>query len=104
MRAAMALALYVQQFTAGMPEVEARGMDDKEWKTIDTAPTIGGQRIRVGHNLDASSMKTDSRFKTTAVFDSHKLSWDCSAAFVCVDDRLRWQPTHWLPEPPSQAD
>jgi hypothetical protein len=68
-----------------------------DWQTIDTAPK-DGTRVRVGHNLDASSMKPESPFKTTGRFDEVTQNWHCSAAFVCLDQRLRWQPTHWLPE------
>ena len=65
-----------------------------DWQTIDTAPHDGSE-VRVGHSLDDSSMKADSIFRTTGRWTGQ--GWECSAAFVCIDDRLRWQPTHWLP-------
>lgn len=65
-----------------------------DWQPIETAP--GGVRVRVAHELDPSSMKVDSRFKTTGEREEDG-RWACSSAFVCVDNFLRWNPTHWRP-------
>lgn len=72
-----------------------------EWQEIGSAPK-DGTRVRVGHNLSPSSMKDGAIFETTGRFDAITQNWHCSAAFVCIDDRLRWQPTHWLPALPAQ--
>ncbi len=66
------------------------------WQPIGTAPE-DGSRVRVGHNLDPSSMKAESMFKTSGAFNAERGVWECSAGFVCIDGFLRWQPTHWLP-------
>lgn len=69
-------------------------IEAKDWNSIESAPA--NVRVRVAHNLDPSSLKVDSICKTTGILEDDK--WVCSAAFVCIDGRLRWNPTHWLPE------
>lgn len=66
-----------------------------DWDIIQNAPR-DGSRIRVGHNLDPSSMVEESIFKTYGVCENGL--WSCNAAFICIDNMLRWQPTHWLNE------
>lgn len=63
------------------------------WKSIATAP-IDGSRVRVGHELDPSSMRDSKYFNTTGAFVKGK--WQCSSGFTCADKMLRWTPTHWL--------
>lgn len=63
-----------------------------DWKPIDTAPK-DGTRVRVGHELDPSSMKEPSYFHTSAIFENG--GWHCSAWFTCRDGLLRTEPTHW---------
>lgn len=74
------------------------------WQPIGTAPQ-NGTRVRVAHELDPNSLKTDGLAPTTGVFKGGE--WQCNNAFVCIDMTLRWQPTHWLPEqalsPPTIA-
>lgn len=65
------------------------------WEGIGTAPT-DGTRIRVGHELDPSSLKPDTVFVTTGVYVAD--DWQCSAGFTCSDGFLRWKPTHWMPK------
>lgn len=68
------------------------------WQDIATAPR-DGTRVRVAHAMDPNSLNTDSHFKTTGIYRDGE--WICTAGFVCTDMMLRWEPTHWLPEPPG---
>ncbi len=64
-----------------------------EWETIDTAPK-DGTRVRVGHELDPSSMKGETICPTHGQFENGQ--WELDSYFVCTDMRLRTQPTHWM--------
>lgn len=70
-------------------------MSATEWLPIDSAPQ-DGTRVRVGHELDPQSLKLETPFTTTGIYQDGR--WCCSTAFTCIDMMLRWQPTHWLPE------
>jgi hypothetical protein len=66
------------------------------WQPIETAPK-DGTRVRIGHSMDANSMKIDSICPVMGAFENGK--WEPDSYFTCRDMRLRSQPTHWLPTP-----
>lgn len=73
----------------------------REWQRITSAP-LDGTRVRLAHELDPQSMKVESIFTTHGVFRDG--AWVCNNAFVCLDNMLRWQPTHWMPLEKPESD
>ncbi len=72
-----------------------------EWKPIAEAP-LDGTRLRLGHELDPSSMKTDAYLPVYGAWDGS--SWSLNAFFTIPGGRrgmLTEHPTHFLPPPPS---
>lgn len=65
------------------------------WLPIATAPT-DGTRVRVAHELDPSSLRVRTICPTRGFFREGE--WVCDAGFICVDDMLRFVPTHWRPD------
>ena len=77
-------------------------MTNTTWQPIETAPR-DGTRIRLGNELDASSMRLNAICPIMGEFDGRE--WGVSAFFVIPGGRygsLTDQPTHWMPAPEPQ--
>jgi hypothetical protein len=73
-------------------------MTAPDWQPIETAPKDGA-RLRLGNERDASSMRVDSMFKVTGVFERGR--WQLNAFFTVPGGRygaISVVPTHWLPD------
>lgn len=68
---------------------------EMNWQTIDSAPK-NGERLRLGHILDVHSMRPDALFKTYGKWVNDH--WELSNMFICSDNFMRNEPTHWLSE------
>ena len=68
-----------------------------DWQPIESAP-MDGTRVRLGHELDTSSMKADTICPTFGHWDGER--WITSCFFTFPGGRyglVTGQPTHWMP-------
>ncbi len=66
---------------------------------------MDGTSIRLGHNLDASSMRIDAFCPIKGYWDGQR--WITTAFFIVPGGRhgmMTSAPTHWLPATLNQSD
>lgn len=71
-----------------------------DWQPIESAPR-DGTRLRLGHEMDVSSMKIGAFCETHGHWDGER--WITSSFFIIPGGRYglaTGQPTHWMPLPP----